>query len=153
VTPGYNNGTVTAVANNLILSGITIPTAIPSAGHFSIYVGTADLSHNSDICLYSKAGTLVADVGAQGINSSPNEQTLAISGGPVSIPAGTYYVGLTSVASTLSIAGSANTATATFYSVASTGISTTGGACPTPITPPSDSWTMKGGVISLGIAP
>jgi len=152
ITPGYNNNSTTAVANSLLLSGIVIPAAIPSAGHLSFYVGTGDASHNSDVCLYSKTGTLVADVGAQDILGTASEVTLSISGGTVSIPAGTYYVGYTSTATTLNLASSAANF-ATFYSLANTSISTSGGACPGSITPPSDVWTMKGVTLAIGIAP
>jgi hypothetical protein len=149
---GYQSGTTNVSSNLLLLSGITIPDAIPSAGHLVFQVTTADGTNNADVCLYSKAGSLVAHTGAQHFGST-GVIVSAISGGAVSVPAGAYYAGFTSVGGTLVVTSSPNQFP-TFYSFGvATGISTSGGACPGSITPPADAWLIKGVLMGFGIAP
>jgi hypothetical protein len=154
INPGYNNVTTTAAAaNTLKISGVVLPNPLPAATKIMFQVATADNTNNSDVCLYTKAGALAAHIGAQHLGST-GTITGTIVGGPVSLAAGAYYVGFTSVGSTLVPYTTAGTQT-TFYTINNaTGISTSGGACPGSITPPADAWLFSSGsTLSFGISP
>lgn len=157
ITPGQDDGNSVGyyVANTFVLSGAVIQNQIPAAGHFIINVYTADNTDNSAICLYSKSGTtgtLVASAPAK--QAATGLVSLPITGAPVSISPGAYYVGVISAGTTLSIRGTAYSGT--FYNASSTAITGgSGGACSSTITANADNWNTNSvaNQILLEIAP
>lgn len=131
---GYISSAQTANANLLTCGGFVAPNAI-SNGHITVNVNTADNTNLSSIEIYGSTGTLIGSVTAFTSATTAN-RTFAWSQGTVTVPAGKNYLCITSVGSTFAIGAYGNNSN--FYPVTITTITSTSGAAPSSITPPSD---------------
>ena len=134
-TSGYTAGSTAATANTLTCSGFVVPPGGLSVGHITFSVSTQDLSNNTDIGIYNSSGTLEAHVGAAA-SYAAGDATKAFTGGTQTIAAGKAYVCFTSAASTITIFNELNGIS--FYPVHTISTSSSGGALPGTMTPPSD---------------
>jgi hypothetical protein len=119
-------------ANQLIIDAFIFPAPI-TFSHIALNIQTGDGTNNSDVGLYNSAGTLVAHAGAQHMGSA-GRQVFAVSGGSKTIPPGLYFFAVTSAGSVLKL-NSSESAMGIYYN-ANFG-SSSGGALPATITPPS----------------
>lgn len=145
----YNNSQNGSVANQLFLVALTLPVSLAGVNHLVFDVTTADGTNNSAICVYNSSGTEVMHTAAA-TYASTGIKTAATVESNASLSPGKYYLGWTSVATTLQL--QAYTNIPTFY-VNSTFIATAGGACPASITPPTDAPTIQSVPVLVGFAP
>jgi hypothetical protein len=105
----------------------------------------ADASNQYSVGIYNSAGTLVAHIGPQSFPStsvSNNVFVFVENPSVVVFNPGKYYLGFTGTGNTLTFNALASILIP--LGVMSVGAGTTGGNLPTPITPPTDSWTASG---------
>jgi len=126
------SGAQVVTANQLVLNAITIPAPI-TFSTISVLIFAADNANNNDIGLYSAAGTLVANIGAQHIAGTA-AQTFSTVQGSKTIPQGAYFFAYTSAASNLTLYYAAS-GLSPYYN-ATFGASV-GGALPAAIVPPA----------------
>jgi len=148
----FGGGPTQAVtANTLVICGVVIPLAVVFS-NFTFWLAAGDASHDSDIGIYTPAGALLANLGAQLLTGTGAPQTIATLQSGVVIQPGKYLVAWTSAASTLSLYTDAQTnAPWCWFSSASYGTSV-GGACPASITAPAQSIARGGPLPWLGLS-
>lgn len=132
-----------ATANAIIASGFYLPYPV-TFSHIAFVVNTADTTSGDhyDVGIYSHAGTLEADIGATAGTtafSTTGSKDVVIAQASVTLPPGQYYFALTGNAATGAIdidpCGS-------FLSITASSLgSSSGGALPSSLTPPADSFT------------
>jgi len=91
-------------SNDIAIFGFELPYALTFA-NIAVFIQTADGSNNSDIGIYSQAGSLVANIGAQHISSGNQVAKFATVQGSQTIVPGLYLFAMTSAASTLTVYG------------------------------------------------
>jgi hypothetical protein len=96
---GFDN--LAATANTLSLFGFALPDAL-SFGHIVFTVNTVDGTNNSDVGIYTGAGALVANIGAQTLGSAGLLALPTVQGSQTVLP-GLYLFAFTSAGSTLKI--------------------------------------------------
>lgn len=108
-------------------------------GHIEVYASAADSTNLYSIGIYNSSGTAICTTTPANLTSGNNQ--LACSQGTVKAPAGPYYIGdTTSCASSCPTFG--RFSGASFYTQNTSFITTTGGAQPTSITPPTNSFAL-----------
>jgi len=139
---GRTGATVSVQQNVTALWGFLLPYSVTTVA--AVYdVTTADNTANEyDIGIFNNSGDLVLHLGATaGTKFAPSTafHTLAWAEGSTSLPAGRYYLGLTTncASKCATIGAAANNVS--FAIDASAGTST-GGALPSTMTPPTDAW-------------
>ena len=133
-------------SNKLFLIGKFLPATMFSKICMNIPV--ADGVNNSDLCIYDAQGNLVVDAGAQKMSTSGSECFTPVQAAPIVMPAGLYFYGATSAGSTLNISAS-SAGNQLAYSLNSSYGTSSGGACPSTITPPTQSPTPAGSEFGL----
>jgi hypothetical protein len=88
-------------ANQIYLTGFYLSYALTFA-HLLVNIAAADNVNNTDFGVYSKAGTLIANIGAAHYASTGLQQ-LATTQGSQTITAGLYAFAFTSVGTTLKV--------------------------------------------------
>lgn len=132
-----------ATANTIIASGFYLPYPV-TFSHIAFVVNTADTTSGDhyDVGIYSHAGTLEADIGATAGTtafSATGSKDVVIAQASVTLPPGQYYFALTGNAATGAI--DINPCSS-FYSITASSLgSSSGGALPSSLTPPADSFT------------
>lgn len=119
--------------NQTLVFGFLIPYRL-QVGTMYTNFATPDGSNNSDVGIYSAAGSLLANYGAQHLGSFA--EVLPFVQGTVVFPAGEYYIAYTTAGT--SLITSAGFSTASFV-VSNTAGVTSGGALAGSITPPARS--------------
>ena len=138
---------VAMTANKLFLIGKYIPYPV-SFSRLCAGIGVADATNNSDLCLYDAGGNLVADTGAVHMSATGFQCFNAVQSAPIVIPPGLYFYGATSAAATLAV-NATGIDVQPSYSY-STGYGTSsGGTCPSTITPPPNSPVLAGSQFAL----
>jgi len=134
-------------ANKYFLFGKYFPNPV-SFSQMCVNISVADGAHNSDLCIYDAQGNLVANAGAQHMSSTgnicfaPNQST------PIILPPGLYFYGLTSAGGVLNVNAS-STGNQLAYSLNTAYGTSSGGACGSTITPPTQSPTPAGSEFGL----
>jgi hypothetical protein len=88
-------------ANN-ILGSTFLVTAPVTFANIIVQVSTADATHNSDIGIYTTAGTLLADIGAQALGSTGVHSFATVQGSQTLLP-GLYIFAFVSAGTTFAI--------------------------------------------------
>lgn len=150
--PGTYNGSNPdgPQANQLFLVGVPGFPALSGINHLVFRVETADGTNNTAVCIYNASGTLAAHT-APATYAATGVQTVSTVETNASVTAGKVYVAFTSVAATIRLGGMQNFPWV-FYSN-NTFATTSGGACPASITPPTDAWASAATPLALGFAP
>lgn len=133
----YVNGvasstTALGTANTLWVESFNLPYAVTFA-HIQVNIGTTDAVGLYDVGVYTFAGALVANIGAQTLPSTAEHNFATVQGSQTILP-GTYFFAFTGNGTTATL-GFWNNIEA-FYSSRSTGVSS-GGALPASFTPPA----------------
>lgn len=140
----FQGASQTATANTLSLGGFVLFTPVTFA-NITVDINAADNGHNNDLGIYTAAGILAANIGAQHI-AAMGVTTFATVQGAQTLAPGKYVFALTSAASTFSLFqgwnGGLGQSPFTWYSNASTGVSA-GGALPNSISAPAVSVTRS----------
>jgi hypothetical protein len=143
VTGGEHTGvSQAAVQNATRLWGFLLPYNVTTT-QLTYDVVTADnTAHNYDIGIFNTSGNLVVDLGpAPGPTFSPSKgfHTLRWTQGSTSLAAGRYYLAFTTNCSS-SCAQVAAVATFVSFAINLSGGTSAGGALPSSMTPPADTW-------------
>ena len=127
----------------ITLMGIAMPRVTFS--HIGVLVQNPDATNPCDLGLYSSAGVLLANIGAQTIAGS-GAQSFAILQGTISIPGGNYFFAATSSATNLQISGCSDAPTLYFNFAFGT---SAGGALPATIVAPALAFAHSSVVFGL----
>jgi hypothetical protein len=141
VPPTYNFFQYGGIGNNLalpqnqtLISGFLLPYSLTFSKIF-FALTTADAGTNSDIGIYTAAGVLVANIGAQHLGTNFGNVIATVQGSQT-IAAGLYMFAATTAGNTIVINSSFGTACWVFSSTAGV---TAGGALAASITAPTRS--------------
>jgi trimeric autotransporter adhesin len=143
VTAGERTGGSQSAGKNVVkLWGILVPYNVATS-QVTYDVTTADdTTHTYDLGIFDNSGNLLLNVGPTlGTTFSPAKgfQTLPWAQGSTTLPAGRYYIAMTTNCGSGCAVVAAATTFVSFAIDISAG-ATSGGALPTSVTPPADSW-------------
>ena len=141
-----------ATSNSLSINGFMVGAA-ESFSKIGVFVVAADASTAKyDFCVYNLAGALVANVGPASYPTAGGK-ILPIAQGSAALAPGVYLFAMTGNATALAIDG-CNGSAGYFWNGAQTSFgASTGGACPSLITPPATGLTGGAGGPSFALAP
>jgi len=145
ITGGERTGAFQPAALNITkLWGFLLPYSVTTT-KITYDVTTADnTANNYDIGIYNSSGNLVVDIGpTPGTTFAPSKlfRSLSWTQGSTALAAGRYYIGLTMNCSASCAQIAAVGSYVSFAINASAGAST-GGALPSTVTPPADTWAQ-----------
>jgi hypothetical protein len=123
--------------NKVTLLGFVLPVAV-TFNKLSIAVQVADATGLYDWGLYDSTGALICHVGAQTIPAT-GVNTQTVTGAPISLNPGKYYLGLTANATLAKISVGNPTGGAWSFLYNINVATSSGGALPASLTPPADS--------------
>ena len=134
---GASAGTVTLNTTNLW--SYDLPVTVTGVTKIGIIVNTADNSANTyDIGLYNSAGTLGCHMGSAAgstFAATTGFKVISCTGGASNMPAGRYYLGMTSgTAATMTLGGPTLTGTTYCHAVPATNNTTSGGVLNSSVT-------------------
>lgn len=129
--PAGTNDAQGSVTNQTVVYGFALPFAL-TFSKITFFVNTADATNNSDVGLYSAAGSLVANIGAQHL-ATASAVTIATVQGSQTIAPGLYWMAFTSASNVLKLYG--NNSQFGLGSYTNAGV-TSGGALANSITAP-----------------
>ncbi len=139
----HNGGSLSAQKNVTTLWGFLLPYNVATS-EITYDVTTADKTANDyDLGIFDNSGKLVLAVGPTAgttFAAATGFHTLAWTEGSTTLPAGRYYLALTTNCSTACAAIGATTSYVSFAVNISAG-ATTGAALPSMLTPPADAWS------------
>lgn len=141
-----------ATANKLSIYAMSIPESVVNVNHVAFLLAAADAVNNSAVCIYNAAGTEIAHT-APATYAATGGQLVATVESNATIGPGLIYVGWTSVAGTISFS-EAQSQTVWYGNLSF--VTTSGGACPSSISPPTINATtllMSQAVPQIGFAP
>lgn len=138
-TDGQIPFTGTGGNNFIALFGFVFTVAV-KLNKIVIPIAAADAVNLYDIGLYTAAGALACHQGAATVPST-GVQSFPMTGGPITLPPGRYYLATTGQAATAEYFFQNNATGLWSFLLASTSIATTGGVLNSTITPPADSLT------------
>lgn len=98
----YQAGSTTVAlgaANTMAIYPFTVPYA-QLVTNICLFIGEGDSGSNTDFGIYDASGNLLGHAGAQ-VVSTANALSFAISGGPIVIGPGQFFLGVTSTGTTL----------------------------------------------------
>jgi hypothetical protein len=134
---------VSATQNVTTLWGFLLPYSVTTT-QITVEVTTADNTANTyDIGIFNNSGTLLLDLGAiAGTTFAPLAafNTLAWTQGSTTLAAGRYYLAFTTNCGS-SCAAVGGTQNYVSFAVNASGGASSGGALPSAMTPPADSWS------------
>lgn len=128
-------------ANKVQTTGFYLPNSV-TFSNIVVIVATSDAGANYDWGIYNTSGSLLAHVGAHSVGAT-GVVDLAVVGAPITLVAGKYYFAFTGAAATARITrpgGAASSLVLTFSDLTESGTASTGGALPSTIVVPADSW-------------
>lgn len=117
-------------ANDIAIYAFNLPYPM-EVSEIGVFIGVGDNSNNSDIGIYDASGNLLGHIGAQHI-SSANADSFSLTGGPIVIGPGLYFLAFTSAGTTLmwAVGTDGNNYALGLHSTSST---SSGGALPSTI--------------------
>ena len=134
-----------SAANKIQISGFSLGQPLQVTNLIFI-MNTPDNTNNCDIGIYDSTGTLRAHIGAQILAAVSND--LAVVGGPVTLPAGKYYLAFTSNATTAKMnIPSISTRVLTNLPIVESATASAGGGLPAGIVIPADAWALATSVL------
>jgi hypothetical protein len=143
-TNAYGLGTTSALANTTVkLWGFSLPNAI-TTGALVLDVTTTDNTGNLyDIGVYDSGGNRVVHVGATAgsvlFGAASGSKAISWAASTTLTPGKYYFATATNCTTTCAVLGGINSGT---FASAAGGGAATGGALPTTISPPGDSWAV-----------